>query len=53
MEFEGVGSLENNGDFTSLRSPVAFPAESATLLWTVRGSGQRCKLSGAFKCLLK
>ena len=32
MEFEGEGSLENNGGFTSLRGPVAFPAESATLL---------------------
>jgi len=45
MVFEGEVSLENNGGFASLRGPVRFPAESAALLLTVRGDGQRYKLT--------
>lgn len=45
MVFEGDVSLENNGGFASLRGPVRFPAESAALLLTVRGDGQRYKLT--------
>ena len=43
--FEGEVSLENSGGFASLRGPVRFPAESAALLLTVRGDGQRYKLT--------
>jgi len=45
MVFEGEVSLENNGGFASFRGPVRFPAESAALLVTVRGDGQRYKLT--------
>jgi NADH dehydrogenase [ubiquinone] 1 alpha subcomplex assembly factor 1 len=45
MVFEGEVSLENNGGFASLRGPIRFPAESAALLLTVRGDGQRYKLT--------
>jgi len=45
MVFEGEVSLENNGGFASFRGPVRFPAESAALLLTVRGDGQRYKLT--------
>ncbi len=45
MVFEGKVSLENNGGFASLRGPVRFPAQSAALLVTVRGDGQRYKLT--------
>ena len=45
MVFEGEVSLENNGGFASLRGPVRFPAESAALLLSVRGDGQRYKLT--------
>ncbi len=45
MRFEGEVSLENNGGFASFRGPVRFPAESAALLLTVRGDGQRYKLT--------
>jgi len=45
MVFEGGVSLENNGGFASMRGPVRFPAESAALLLTVRGDGQRYKLT--------
>jgi NADH dehydrogenase [ubiquinone] 1 alpha subcomplex assembly factor 1 len=45
MVFEGAVSLENNGGFASFRGPVRFPAESAALLVTVRGDGQRYKLT--------
>jgi len=45
MVFEGEVSLENNGGFASLRGPVRFPAESAALLLTARGDGQRYKLT--------
>ncbi len=44
MRFEGEVSLENNGGFASFRGPVRFPVESAGLLATVRGDGQRYKL---------
>jgi len=44
VRFEGEVSLENNGGFASLRGPVRFPVESAGLLATVRGDGQRYKL---------
>lgn len=43
--FEGDVSLENNGGFASFRGPIQFPAESAALLLTVRGDGQRYKLT--------
>jgi monofunctional biosynthetic peptidoglycan transglycosylase len=43
--FEGEVSLENSGGFASFRGPVRFPAESAALLVTVRGDGQRYKLT--------
>jgi len=45
MLFEGTVSLENNGGFASFRGPVGFPAGSGVLLLTVRGDGQRYKLT--------
>ena len=45
MVFEGDVSLENNGGFASFRGPIRVPAESAALLLTVRGDGQRYKLT--------
>ena len=45
MVFEGEVSLENNGGFASFRGPVRVPAKSAALLVTVRGDGQRYKLT--------
>jgi hypothetical protein len=45
MRFEGELSLENNGGFASFRGAVRLPAESAALLLTVRGDGQRYKLT--------
>jgi len=45
MVFEGEVSLENNGGFASFRGLVSFPAKSAALLLTVRGDGQRYKLT--------
>ena len=45
MLFEGTVSLENNGGFASFRGPVRFPAGSVVLLLTVRGDGQRYKLT--------
>jgi hypothetical protein len=45
MVFEGEVSLENSGGFASFRGPVRFPAQSAALLLTVRGDGQRYKLT--------
>ena len=45
MVFEGVVSLENNGGFASFRGPVRSSAWSAALLLTVRGDGQRYKLT--------
>lgn len=44
LRFEGKVSLENNGGFASFRGPVRIPVESAGLLVTVRGDGQRYKL---------
>ena len=43
MVFKEEVSLANNGGFASLRGPVRFPVESAALLLTVRGDGQRYK----------
>ena len=45
MLFEGKVSLENNGGFASFRGPIRFPAGSTALLLTVRGDGQRYKLT--------
>ena len=45
MVFEGEVSLENNGGFASFRGLVSFLAKSAALLLTVRGDGQRYKLT--------
>lgn len=45
MVFAGEVSLENNGGFASCRGPVVFPARAAALLLTVRGDGQRYKLT--------
>jgi NADH dehydrogenase [ubiquinone] 1 alpha subcomplex assembly factor 1 len=45
MAFEGEVSLEKGGSFASCRGPVTFPAGSAVLLLTVRGDGQRYKLT--------
>jgi NADH dehydrogenase [ubiquinone] 1 alpha subcomplex assembly factor 1 len=45
MLFEGEISLEKNGGFASFRGAVRLPAESAALLLTVRGDGQRYKLT--------
>ena len=45
MVFEGEVSLENNGGFASFRGPVRFPEKSTALLVTVRGDGQRYKLT--------
>jgi len=45
MLFEGKVSLENNGGFAAFRGPISFPAEAAALLLTVRGDGQRYKLT--------
>ena len=45
MVFEGEVSLKNNGGFASFRGPVKFPTESAAVLLTVRGDGQRYKLT--------
>jgi len=45
MLFEGELSLENDGGFASFRGAVRLPAESTALLLTVRGDGQRYKLT--------
>jgi hypothetical protein len=45
MLFEGELSLENNGGFASFRGAVRLPAESSALLLTVRGDGQRYRLT--------
>jgi len=45
MLFDGTVSLENNGGFASFRGPVSFPAGCGVLLLTVRGDGQRYKLT--------
>ncbi|MBK7356358.1 MAG: CIA30 family protein [Propionivibrio sp.] len=38
-------SLENGGGFASFRGPVRFPERSMVLLVTVRGDGQRYRLT--------
>jgi len=43
--FEGEVSLASGGGFASFRGAVRLPAESAALLLTVRGDGQRYKLT--------
>ena len=43
--FEGEVWLENNGGFASFRGPITFPPGSAVILLTVRGDGQRYKLT--------
>lgn len=43
--FEGVVSLENNGGFASVRSPVVLPAGTTFLELTTRGDGKRYKLT--------
>lgn len=43
--FEGVVSLANNGGFASFRGPIVFPAEARALRLTVRGDGQRYRLT--------
>lgn len=43
--FEGEVSLDNNGGFASFRGPVRFSEKSTALLVTVRGDGQRYKLT--------
>jgi NADH dehydrogenase [ubiquinone] 1 alpha subcomplex assembly factor 1 len=45
MVFEGEVSLENNGGFASFSGPVRFPEKSTALLVTMRGDGQRYKLT--------
>jgi len=45
LRFEGEVSLENNGGFASFRGPVRVPAGAAALLVTLRGDGQRYKLT--------
>jgi hypothetical protein len=45
LVFEGEVSLANNGGFASFRGPVSFPAKTEALLVTVRGDGQRYKLT--------
>ncbi len=45
MVFDGEVSLENGGGFASFRGPVRFPERSMVLLVTVRGDGQRYKLT--------
>jgi len=45
VRFEGDLSLENNGGFASFRGPLRIPSQSAILLATVRGDGQRYKLT--------
>jgi NADH dehydrogenase [ubiquinone] 1 alpha subcomplex assembly factor 1 len=45
LRFEGEVSTRNNGGFASFRGPLRVPAEAAALLLTVRGDGQRYKLT--------
>ncbi|HWS76691.1 MAG TPA: CIA30 family protein [Quisquiliibacterium sp.] len=45
LRFEGEVSLENNGGFASFRGPVRVPTGAAGLLVTLRGDGQRYKLT--------
>lgn len=45
LRFEGEVSLENNGGFASFRGPVRMLAGATALIVTVRGDGQRYKLT--------
>ena len=45
LRFEGSVSLENNGGFASFRGPVRLPAAATALMVTLRGDGQRYKLT--------
>ena len=45
LVFEGEVSLANNGGFASCRGPVALPRAARVLLVTLRGDGQRYKLT--------
>jgi len=45
LVFEGVLSLENNGGFASFRGPVRIASHASAMLLTVRGDGQRYKLT--------
>ncbi|GAA4411999.1 CIA30 family protein [Quisquiliibacterium transsilvanicum] len=45
LRFEGQVSLDNNGGFASFRGPLRVPAGAAALLVTLRGDGQRYKLT--------
>lgn len=45
VRFAGDLSLENNGGFASFRGQVRIPVEPTMLLATVRGDGQRYKLT--------
>lgn len=45
LTFEGEVSLANNGGFASCRGPVAIPVGKDALLLTVRGDGQRYRLT--------
>jgi hypothetical protein len=44
MFFEGLVSLENNGGFASMRSPVKFPQETKLLELLAKGDGKQYKL---------
>jgi hypothetical protein len=44
MFFEGQVSLENNGGFASMRSPVRFPHGTQLIELLVKGDGKRYKL---------
>jgi NADH dehydrogenase [ubiquinone] 1 alpha subcomplex assembly factor 1 len=45
LVFEGIVSLENNGGFASFRGPVTIPPGTRSLRVTLRGDGQRYKLT--------
>jgi NADH dehydrogenase [ubiquinone] 1 alpha subcomplex assembly factor 1 len=45
LRFEGEVSLENSGGFASFRGPAQLPDGATALLLTVRGDGQRYKLT--------
>ena len=44
MFFEGLVSLENNGGFASMRSPVKFPQGTQLLELLAKGDGKQYKL---------
>mgnify|MGYP006280474615 CR=1 FL=1 len=45
MIFDGAVSLANNGGFASCRGPLLVPMQATRLLLTVRGDGQRYRLT--------